>query len=72
MARFLGIFLKMVWGFLKKNASQRKRGEINDTYRIEFVTDHLKELQRAIEAGAPLLRLSYVDIYRLLELAECV
>ena len=30
-----------------------QEGEINDTYRIEFVTDHLKELQRAIEAGAP-------------------
>ena len=30
-----------------------QEGEINDTYRIEFVTDHLKELQRAIEAGVP-------------------
>ncbi|WP_291291260.1 glycoside hydrolase family 1 protein [Enterococcus sp.] len=27
-------------------------GRINDTYRVEFVADHLKELQRAIVAGA--------------------
>ena len=52
MARFLGIFLKMVWGFSRRTL-RNARGEINDTYRIEFVTDHLKELQRAIEAGAP-------------------
>ena len=28
-------------------------GQVNDTYRITFVEDHLRQLHRAIEDGSP-------------------